>query len=363
MTANRFSFRTSSRAFRAFTIIEVLIVVIVISVLIALVLPGIMSSRENTRRYQCTYNISRLGLAARDYEESRGFLPTGSTASPGPVRNVPVGDAMGWLPRILPELQLSGLYNLIDFSQSVYSPANQPAWLASTLSTSSILFCPSDPGCFFQPLPVNISYVGCHGNVETAINSDNNGTFVLNEKIRTSDFPDGTAHTILFGESVIFHMPGHETALRTQNDHRGNKLKGNKFTIQWPQDANELCHPFVLGWMSGTGATLRNTANAINVITGPFAADNRFSNLVTENRPFAWEDNGKPHSPKTFVIPTDWWAKPRPLEYLVGGFSSYHPYGANFFMADGSVRYVSANIDMTVYRKLGSRLLSTADNK
>jgi hypothetical protein len=36
-------------------------------------------------------------------------------------------------------------------------------------------------------------------------------------------------------------------------------------------------------------------------------------------------------------------------------FSSYHPFGANFLIADGAVRPISDEIDLTVYRALATR--------
>ncbi|MCA1684500.1 MAG: DUF1559 domain-containing protein [Planctomycetia bacterium] len=66
------------------------------------------------------------------------------------------------------------------------------------------------------------------------------------------------------------------------------------------------------GWMSGTRATLRNTGTPIN-------------------------------------------AAPEPGGDLVGGYSSYHPGGANFAFGDASVRFLSERIDPHVYRLLGHR--------
>jgi prepilin-type processing-associated H-X9-DG protein len=78
-----------------------------------------------------------------------------------------------------------------------------------------------------------------------------------------------------------------------------------------------------LGWASGTRATLRNTGPPINA--------NRL--------PGPW-----------FITP----AAPVPPT-LVGGFSSYHPGGANFAFADGSVRFLKNSINMQVYQRLGHR--------
>jgi prepilin-type N-terminal cleavage/methylation domain-containing protein len=79
-----------------------------------------------------------------------------------------------------------------------------------------------------------------------------------------------------------------------------------------------------LGWASGTRSTLRNTGAAI----------------PSNNR---WLANDPAAAP----------AAPDPA--MVGGFSSFHPGGALFAIGDGSVRFVSANIDALTYKRLANR--------
>ena len=76
-----------------------------------------------------------------------------------------------------------------------------------------------------------------------------------------------------------------------------------------------------LGWVSGTRETLRNT--------GSF-----------EKPADRWEDqqNENPQPPNA-----------------VGGFGSYHTGGAQFVLGDGSVRFISLNINPEVFKHLGNR--------
>ena len=86
-------------------------------------------------------------------------------------------------------------------------------------------------------------------------------------------------------------------------------MVGEKCVIE---DANEL------GWMSGTKSTLRNTGIAINR---------------------GWDVGGS--------APPD--------DTSTSGFSSYHTGGSQFVLADGSVRFISENVNLSLYANLGNR--------
>jgi len=75
-----------------------------------------------------------------------------------------------------------------------------------------------------------------------------------------------------------------------------------------------------LGWASGTRATLRNTGH-------------------------------RPNSESLELRPTG--VMPDPLH--VGGFSSVHQGGVNVLLGDSSVRFISQNINSSVYANLGNR--------
>jgi hypothetical protein len=81
--------------------------------------------------------------------------------------------------------------------------------------------------------------------------------------------------------------------------------------------------PTTLGWVSGTRDTLRNASSI--------------------NRP----DPDDARRRQGMNIP------PEPNQ--VGGFGSFHAGGAQFGLGDGSVRFLSENIDPEVLKNLGNR--------
>lgn len=137
------------------------------------------------------------------------------------------------------------------------------------------------------------NYAGCFGGDDVAINMTNNGLLFLNSGIGYQEIRDGASNTILAGEKIL------------------------------PAGLKDL------GWMSGTMATLRNTGVAIN--TG-------------------WDIGGPRATRSGSIAPL-----PAPSDTATSGYSSQHTGGAQFVFADGSVRFLSENIDLTTYSRLGNR--------
>ncbi len=296
---------------RGFTLIELLVVIAIIAILVALLLPAVQQVREAARRSQCLNHLSQIAVALANYEMAFEVLPPGVVNPTGPIRSetkppeaaaapdaadaaaAPAADApadaispdyyhVGWLVQILPQLDERNAYRKFDFQQSVYAPRNAEVRGYEILT----LRCPSSSETV-QPGVAETNYAGCHHDGETPINADNNGPLFLNSRISFEEITDGCSHTLLVGEKLI---------------------------------AGD-----VLGWVSGTRATLRNAGEPLN-----------------QRRAEARLGVG------------DRAAAIRPPEE-VGGFGSFHPGGAQFALGDGAVRFLSENIDPPTFRRLANR--------
>ncbi|MCL2119205.1 MAG: DUF1559 domain-containing protein [Planctomycetaceae bacterium] len=259
----------------AFTLIELLAVIAIIGILIALLLPAVQAAREAARRLQCGSQLTQLGLAVKQYEQAHGVLPMGTVNDSGPIRNVPIGNHIGWIPRILPYMEQTPLYEHIDFSKGVYDPVNQPVWVSQK---PRILGCPSD-GSYGS---LNSSYMACSGGTETPVDVDNRGVFFLNSKLRSRDIPDGTSNTIWIGESPIFQNISFDNEssryglvryVQPEPDEDENAdNESDETNGEWSSWRNPDEYVYGgLGWMSGTPGTIRNTGNPINTFVGPFS--------------------------------------------------------------------------------------------
>ena len=310
--------RPVRRPAHGFTLIELLVVIAIIAVLIALLLPAVQQAREAARRSSCKNNLMQISLALQNYEMSHERLPPGSVNATGPIKSEAAGYHMSWIVQILPYLDQRNVYQKIDFNVGVYDPKNtgaaasddaggqlaggvavagpapsfDPETKGATMVQLPVLTCPSEPA---PSGPTN--FAGCHHDSEAPIDVDNNGVLFLNSNIRFEDIPDGMSNTLFVGE----------------------KLRAGE----------------TLSWASGTRASLRNGGAGINAERG---------------------SAGRPVPPNNAGV-----AAPvivegvNPALLKVGGFSSSHSGGCHFAVGDGSIRFLSENINLSTFKDLFNR--------
>jgi len=95
---------TQARSRAGFTLIELLVVIAIIAVLIALLLPAVQQAREAARRTQCKNNLKQIGLACHNFHDVYGNFPPGLTDDDT--------DNWSWGTYILPYIEQGPLYQI-----------------------------------------------------------------------------------------------------------------------------------------------------------------------------------------------------------------------------------------------------------
>lgn len=285
-----------------FTLVELLVVIAIIGVLVALLLPAVQSAREAARRMQCTNHLKQLALACHNYHDSLGVFPPSHLYGPSNTEN------WGWHVFILPQVEQKGLYDALgiaSFSLNQVLAKKNPALRDPRTMLQSqvpIFLCPSDS----NPSGPTVT-TGRHfgGGIGTAAGGWGN-----------------------FRPGVTNYMASRGTRNNQQstNDTHGMFMENGSKRFQDVIDG--MTNVFFIGERdtlichSGTWIGIRNPRG--NAARGIYYG---IANVrVRLNSP---------------VLP--WNAGTRDACYE--GFSSLHPNGANFALVDGSVRFVSNNVE------------------
>jgi prepilin-type N-terminal cleavage/methylation domain-containing protein/prepilin-type processing-associated H-X9-DG protein len=211
-----------------FTLIELLVVISIIAVLIGLLLPAVQSAREASRRAQCINNLKQLALGLHNYESANGCFPMGSVLNISPIVGnqwIGVGNYItshSIFVAMLPQLDNATLYNAVNFSVNIHLAAN----LTVQRTQLNALLCPSDalawqigqPDDWVSDFPTDqmrvahTSYAACTGTwfhmahgpssspSQAILSAQDNGIFYVHSRTRIAEVIDGTSNTLLMSE-------------------------------------------------------------------------------------------------------------------------------------------------------------------
>ncbi len=115
------TFASASHRRLGFTLVELLVVIAIIGILVGLLLPAVQAAREAARRMQCSNNLKQLALSLHNYESAHKSFPPGAilprltamTVYPPTGSGSPQARTAGytWSTYILPFIEQSAVYN------------------------------------------------------------------------------------------------------------------------------------------------------------------------------------------------------------------------------------------------------------
>ena len=151
------SFRHGRGRATGFTLVELLVVIAIIGILVALLLPAIQAAREAARRAQCQSNMHNVAIACLNYESTNKRFPNAMTfdkvQSPN-IQTATAGIGPNWIIDILPFMEEQALRD--SFDPKTFKPPYNPSMTNALAGTSNLnkkargtqisaLLCPSDP--------------------------------------------------------------------------------------------------------------------------------------------------------------------------------------------------------------------------
>lgn len=386
-----------------FTLVELLVVIAIIGMLVALLLPAIQAAREAARRSSCTNNLKQFGLALNSYQTALKTFPPATC-----VRNTQAlwrnyfASCHAMLLPYFEEASLKNLYDSkIDWKNQIQlAPAGTTGQCPIPATVIPVFTCPSTGG--ENPYDDSIlnlvfivfvngsytdgqrygvtDYAVCKGVTDAFCLGPNNsppgpnvvgrnarGMFDVNWAVPVRKITDGLSNTIAMGEAA--HGPNWPLAnaepnqtiwsadLSRLDNHRTGLWNGSGVTssgqqvIAWiPWIAPQPCPKFIQtpagkGWAGIYACTLEPMNKS--PVTQTMVDENDISNPVTACR------KSQPGAAGTRLM-----GDPALLNgggsHLCSNFRSDHSGGGNFLMADGSVHFLTEDINMLTYQQLST---------
>ncbi len=327
----------SKRRRPALTLVEVLVVLGIVGLLLSLTAPAVMQVRERSRAATCRNNLRQLALAAQGHASAnRGFPYTSTTwwgSQGGSARRY---DAISAHRHLMAHID-APTFQKIDFKDST-----EPVWSSLQLSQFmtpsnrdlhavrfSLLACPSDevpPGAtsYRANLGISSEVLPPSRTVEA---TSQKGAFVNGRSVYPPEFRDGLSQTALFSERVVGDdSPSSYTPFRDFFA-TGDYPRGTENLARHCSNSASATPRFEYSFAGGSwllGGWLNTW----------------YAHILTPNSP----------------IP-DCGFGPAAVDggAMVVTARSFHVGGVHVAMADGSVRFVSSDIDLRVWRAAGTR--------
>ena len=310
-----------------------MIVIAVVGTLVVILLPTVQAAREAARRSQCQNHLKQISLATHNHLDARKKFPPGLDQAL--FASSPVYRGSSVFAHLLPFVEEAALHDLWDFDD----PLNNTLGAEQSRTATKVgwFLCPSDQvainpvvngGRYYALTSYGGNGGACSYPPERATTD---GMFHTTgpasepksgqRAVRPRDVTDGSSHTLLFGE-------------RNHDDRNFETF----VTAGWTQGIMAWGWALPSGGRRSIGHVTMSAAAPIN-FTLAFNASDTSSANPPANSPIAFAHYD---------------------ELRLCAWGSNHSGGANFALADGSVRFIEDAIDNLMLESLSTRAGSEA---
>ena len=313
-----------------FTLVELLVVITIIGILIALLLPAVQAAREAARRMQCSNHLKQAALAMHNYHAANRSLPAaGYYLTENPLGWDTIAAAHTWIESLLPYIEQQALYDQLDFNSRMIEGVNPSVINGVTIAT---LMCPSDPDAglfpntrqYWRMLPASgesmgASYIPCAGPAA----------------LRAGD-------CVIPADDPNYNCMGGRSA-----------VQGNTGLI-WDNDGPGI---FTMGRIARRFSAITDGLSNTFLMGETLPLYNQFHMYFCSHL-HVGSNNAPPNNHEIYPEcreARDRYFEGPPCFSLMQGFKSEHPGGVSMAMADGSVHFISENIQYYTWCILGQR--------
>lgn len=313
----------------AFTLVELLVVIAIIGILIGLLLPAVQAARESSRKTACSNQLRQMSLATLQFHDVRQQFPIGRQGDE---------NSFGQHTQLFPYLELGNISMSFDFSVPAGQNAARLVKIPLFLCTSDIedRMLDADNGANQFNWGKNNyranggSEFGMTANTNTVnAKETNTGIFLTNDSVRLAQITDGTTHTAMFSE-----------AIRGDADDDHLEQESDLFQIANNANTNSTDKVYAkciaINPLNKTGASDQTSFAGRNWIWGNYMTT-RYNHVMLPNTWSCTRGNSPNNNGGAVTA------------------SSRHRGGVNVALCDGSVRFVTNDIDLVTWRALGSK--------
>ena len=315
---------------QGFTLVELLVVIAIIGILVGLLLPAVQAAREAARRMQCSNNLKQIGLAILNYEGTHKRIPPGAIFAGGAATTIgrfsgPLNNRGSLLAFILPYIEQNALYAQFDFAMPIDDARFPPTVNGGMFlkgATVPAYICPSDTNDVLSPGVNQIQPSNYH--MSTGPTADISDSGSCSCPLITTFRTYSLAGTNVNAPAGPFSRNGHNYTAKLS--HISDGLSNTIFVGEVRADSSNHVRA---GW---------SHSNKWGIFTQvPINFDSMEPDVATATAKGKTACNAR----------CTWNSEV--------GFKSRHSGGAMFVLGDGSVQFLSQNIDMVNYNRLGAK--------